>query len=169
MRCMCPSECDGCVQALETEAVREARKKRVAEALSNYKKQAGLEVDPAAEEKAREAYNRGVELMQRVSLLFMLCIVSLHFMMRDMPVPFCAVIKIFLDVQKLSVVGVFQVGVVCVGRGSWQQRLYHLMRPWRSCPPGPEWAAKQHCRRPSAWIPWCALPRTLPHASWSSS
>ncbi len=38
----------------------------MAEALSTYKKNAGLEVDPASEAAAQEAYNRGMALMQRV-------------------------------------------------------------------------------------------------------
>ncbi|BDA43302.1 hypothetical protein COCOBI_04-3140 [Coccomyxa sp. Obi] len=55
-------------EALEPEAATLARKKRVAEALSTYKKNAGLEVDPASEAAAQEAYNRGMELMQRGQL-----------------------------------------------------------------------------------------------------
>lgn len=55
------------MQALESEAETAARKKRVQDALSQYKKKAGLEVDPIAEASAQEAYDRGVELMRRVS------------------------------------------------------------------------------------------------------
>ena len=54
------------MQALETEEARAARRKRVAEKLSSYKKQAGLVVDPAAEAAAQEAYNVGQELMREV-------------------------------------------------------------------------------------------------------
>ena len=38
----------------------------MAEALLNYKKNAGLDVDPASEAAAQEAYNRGMQLMQQV-------------------------------------------------------------------------------------------------------
>ena len=55
-----------CAQALETEEARAARTKRVAEALSSYKKKAGLLVDPAAEAAAQEAFRRGQELMHKV-------------------------------------------------------------------------------------------------------
>ena len=54
------------VQALEPEADTAARKRRVAEALLQYKQQAGLVVDPQAEAAAKLAYSRGAELMQRV-------------------------------------------------------------------------------------------------------
>ena len=55
------------MQALESEEARAARRKRVAEKLSSYKKQAGLVVDPVAEAAALEAYNLGQELMREVS------------------------------------------------------------------------------------------------------
>ena len=55
-----------CAQALETEEARTARNKRVAEALSSYKKKAGLLVDPAAEAAAQEAFRQGQELMHKV-------------------------------------------------------------------------------------------------------
>lgn len=54
------------MQALEPEADTAARKARVAEALLQYKQQAGLVVDPQAEAAAKLAYGRGEELMQRV-------------------------------------------------------------------------------------------------------
>jgi MOSC domain-containing protein YiiM len=54
-------------QALEPEAETLARKQRVQAALSQYKKKAGLEVDPVAEASAQGAYDRGMHLMQRVS------------------------------------------------------------------------------------------------------
>ncbi len=55
-----------CAQALETEEARAARSKRVAEALSSYKRKAGLLVDPAAEAAAQEAFRQGQELMHKV-------------------------------------------------------------------------------------------------------
>lgn len=51
---------------METEEAKAARRKRVAEKLSSYKKEAGLLVDPVAEAAAQEAYNRGQELMREV-------------------------------------------------------------------------------------------------------
>lgn len=54
------------MQALEPEADTAARKARVAQALLQYKQQAGLVVDPQAEAAAKLAYSRGEELMQRV-------------------------------------------------------------------------------------------------------
>ncbi|CAL5221509.1 g3713 [Coccomyxa viridis] len=55
-------------EALETEEAKAARRKRVAEKLSSYKKEAGLLVDPVAEAAAQEAYNRGQELMREGKL-----------------------------------------------------------------------------------------------------
>ena len=55
-----------CAQALETEEARAARNKRVAEALSSYKRKAGLLVDPVAEAAAQEAFMQGQELMRKV-------------------------------------------------------------------------------------------------------
>ena len=55
------------MQALESEEARAARRKRVAEKLSSYKKQAGLLVDPVAEAAAQDAYRLGRELMRDVS------------------------------------------------------------------------------------------------------
>ena len=55
-----------CAQALETDKARAARSKRVAEALSSYKRKAGLLVDPAAEAAAQEAFRQGQELMHKV-------------------------------------------------------------------------------------------------------
>jgi hypothetical protein len=60
-----PRECVS-KQALEPEADTAARKARVAEALLQYKQQAGLVVDPQAEAAAKLAYGRGEALMQRV-------------------------------------------------------------------------------------------------------
>lgn len=57
------------IQALESEADTLARRQRVTQALAQYKKQAGLEVDPEAEAAARAAYERGVELMRGVRVL----------------------------------------------------------------------------------------------------
>ena len=54
------------IQALESEEERSARRKRVAEKLSSYKKQAGLLVDPLAEAAAQDAYGKGQELMRKV-------------------------------------------------------------------------------------------------------
>ena len=54
------------IQALESEEERAARRKRVAEKLSSYKKQAGLLVDPVAEAAAQDAYGKGQELMRKV-------------------------------------------------------------------------------------------------------
>ena len=53
-------------QALEPEAERQARKQRVADALAQYKRQAGLQVEPRAEAAAKLVYARGEELMRRV-------------------------------------------------------------------------------------------------------
>jgi hypothetical protein len=67
MRCTFRN-CRACTQALESEAETAARRKRVADALRNYKQAAGLEVDPRAEAAAKAVYARGEALMQRVRL-----------------------------------------------------------------------------------------------------
>ena len=55
-------------QALETEEEKEARKKRVAAALTQYRKAAGLDIEPEVEDAAMELYEQGQALFENGSL-----------------------------------------------------------------------------------------------------
>lgn len=119
-------------QALEPEAATLARKKRVAEALSTYKKNAGLEVDPASEAAAQEAYNRGMELMQRVRGCTTMLLKTLEHAWagakHDIRV-LCSVVWRSSEVQCMTCNCKFS-------RDSSPQLLSHLMRPSASSPSG---------------------------------
>lgn len=55
-------------QALETEAEEEARKQRVAAALAEYRKVAGLDIEPEVEDAAMELYEQGQALFEKGTL-----------------------------------------------------------------------------------------------------
>lgn len=55
-------------QVLETKEEAEARGKRVSEALAQYRKTAGLDIDPVVEEKATLLYEKGEELFKSGSI-----------------------------------------------------------------------------------------------------